>query len=86
VTIHEAVRSLRKDLGKTQQVFATELGMSISSLVNYERDRIPEPKQLCRFFWAARDAGREDLAQIFKKAILKSLGMSADQVWQVVHS
>jgi len=59
VTIHQAVRALRTHTGKTgktQQIFAMELGMSISSLVNDERNRTPEPKQLLIFFAAARDA------------------------------
>ena len=58
--------------------------MSISSLVNYERDRRPEPKQLVAFLWAARSAGRDDLADLFQDAILESLGMSAEQAWQAL--
>jgi transcriptional regulator with XRE-family HTH domain len=75
VTVNEAVYALRKHVGKTQQIFATELGISISSLNNYERQRGPEPKQLFRFERAAIDAGRLDLAQIFRAALEKSLGV-----------
>lgn len=74
VTIHEAVRALRQHAEKTQQVFSTELGMSISSLVNYERDRVPEPKQLLVFARAAAAAGRNDLGAVFKKAAEEALG------------
>lgn len=74
MTVNEAVRALRKHAGKTQQVFATELGISISSLNNYERERIPEPKQLFLFGGAAHRAGRSDLAFVFNKTALEALG------------
>jgi transcriptional regulator with XRE-family HTH domain len=73
VTINEAVRALRKHVGKTQQIFATELGISISSLNNYERQRCPEPKQLFAFSDAAWKAGRADLANIFTLTAGKAL-------------
>jgi transcriptional regulator with XRE-family HTH domain len=68
------VRALRKHLGKTQQIFATALGISISGLNNYERHRIPEPKQLFMFERAARQAGRQDLAGIFSESAAQALG------------
>jgi transcriptional regulator with XRE-family HTH domain len=74
VTVNEAVRALRKHVGKTQQIFATELGIAISSLNNYERQRTPEPKQLFAFSRVARDAGRDDLAEIFFRAAKEALG------------
>jgi transcriptional regulator with XRE-family HTH domain len=74
VTVNQAVRALRKHVRKTQQVFATELGISISSLNNYERKRIPEPKQLATFATAARVADRPDLADVFSRALGHALG------------
>jgi transcriptional regulator with XRE-family HTH domain len=74
VTVNQAVRALRKHVGKTQQIFATELGISISSLNNYERQRIPEPKQLIAFEGTALKAGRADLAMVFLKALGAALG------------
>lgn len=74
MTVNKAVRALRKHVKKTQQVFATELGMSISALQNYEQNRTPEPKQLMAFQRAARDAGRDDLANVFQEAFRKALG------------
>jgi transcriptional regulator with XRE-family HTH domain len=68
MTVSEAIRELRKHLGKTQQMFATELGISISSLNNYERQRTPKPKQLLLFHFAAEKAGRPDLAQVFESS------------------
>jgi transcriptional regulator with XRE-family HTH domain len=75
MTVNDAIRELRKHVGKTQQIFATELGISISSLSNYEREREPEPKQLFRFERAAADAGRSDLSMVFRDALEKSLGV-----------
>jgi transcriptional regulator with XRE-family HTH domain len=75
VTINQAVRALRRHVKKTQQIFATELGISISALNNYERKRIPEPKQLLTFERAAIDAGRHDLAKVFEAALREALGL-----------
>jgi transcriptional regulator with XRE-family HTH domain len=69
MTVNEAVRALRKHLGKTQQAFASELGISISGLNNYERSRTPEHGRLYLFQSVAKEVGREDLAKVFLKAI-----------------
>ena len=74
MTVNEAVLALRKHVRKTQQVFATELKMSIASLQNYEQDRMPQPKQLWAFARAARAAGREDLSEIFMQAVREAFG------------
>src|SRR5262245_33452092 len=76
MTVNQAVRSLRKHVKKTQQRFATELDISISSLNNYERRRIPEPKQLLAFLRAAQDAGRDDLVTVFHGALHEALGIA----------
>jgi transcriptional regulator with XRE-family HTH domain len=86
VTLNEAIRALRKHVGKTQQIFATELGISISSLNNYERKRTPEPKQLFRFERAALDSGRGDLAEVFRDALVKSLGVIEPGELAVFHA
>jgi transcriptional regulator with XRE-family HTH domain len=74
MTVNEAVLELRRHLKKTQQVFATELKMSISSLQNYERDRTPAVAQLLAFQQAAREAGREDLAEVLDRAVYDLIG------------
>jgi transcriptional regulator with XRE-family HTH domain len=78
MTVNQAVRALRKHLKKTQQTFATELKISISSLNNYERERMPEPRQLLMFQRASHEAGRDDLAGVFGKAARASLGVAWD--------
>ncbi|MGA7235937.1 MAG: helix-turn-helix transcriptional regulator [Bryobacteraceae bacterium] len=72
MTIHEAVKSLRKHLGQTQQQFAWALGLSITSCQNYERNRTPETKQLMAFRRAADLAGRADLAAVFRYSLADS--------------
>jgi hypothetical protein len=80
MTVSQAVRALRKHVGKTQQVWATELGMSIRALFTYEHGKIPEPKQLVAFASAASAAGRDDLWRLFMKATAEQLG-AIDMIW-----
>jgi transcriptional regulator with XRE-family HTH domain len=72
MTVHEAVVALRKHLKQTQQQFAWMMGLSISGLQNYEKNRMPETKQLMAFRRAADDAGRADLAAVFRLALADS--------------
>lgn len=69
MNVNEAVRNLRKHLRRTQQSFASELGISISALNNYERSRRPESRRMHIFYLAAKQAAREDLARVFWKAL-----------------
>jgi transcriptional regulator with XRE-family HTH domain len=75
MTVNEAVLALRKHANETQQRFATRLDMSISSLQNYEQDRIPEPRQLLAFLLAAEGEERDDLAEVFRLALIGRLGL-----------
>src|SRR5262245_53662198 len=79
MTVHQAVRALRRHHDQTQQIFATQLGISISSLTNYERDRVPEPKQLLAFQKAAAKIQRNDLERVFQAAFEASLGLTKEQ-------
>ena len=72
MTIHEAIRSLRGD--RSQQAFATELGLSISTIQKLEKDRVPEPRSLYALVVQANQAGRKDLAEIFAKAFNEEIG------------
>jgi transcriptional regulator with XRE-family HTH domain len=75
MTVNAAVRQLRKHRMQTQQVFATDLGLSISGLQNYERDQMPEPRQLAIFLHCAQKANRPDLAKVFGEGLQRSLGI-----------
>jgi hypothetical protein len=72
MTVHEAVVALRKHLKQTQQQFAWTMGLSISGLQNYEKNRTPETKQLMAFRRAADNAGRADLAAVFRLSLADS--------------
>lgn len=72
--VNEAVRQLRSDLAWSQQKFATEMGLSIRAVVNYERDRAPNPKSLARLEALAEAHGLVDLAYVFTRALGDQLG------------
>lgn len=69
MTVNQAIRALRKQSGKTQQVFATQLGISLRAYQKYEQRHLPELKQLLIFQRAAQAAGRLDLAGVFHIAV-----------------
>ena len=64
----DAVKALRCHLGESQQAFATRLGLSIRAIANYEKDRTPSSLALGRLIKDAHEAGREDLADVFRTA------------------
>ena len=76
---HFSTVAHRKHADQSQQVFATRLGMSISSLQNYEQNRTPEPRQLVAFQREAEAAGQKDLAKVFRDELMKSLALSMDE-------
>jgi transcriptional regulator with XRE-family HTH domain len=65
----EAIRRLREITGDSQQAFATRLGLSIRALVNYEKDRTPNPRALAALARLATKSGQPELAQFFWKAL-----------------
>jgi transcriptional regulator with XRE-family HTH domain len=75
MNVNTAVRRLRKHRHQTQQQFATELGMSISGLQNYERDQMPEPRQLSIFLDCAQKFGPCEVAKVFRDALQRSLAV-----------
>jgi transcriptional regulator with XRE-family HTH domain len=71
----EAVRELRTHLGESQQAFSNRLGLSIATIVKYEAGREPTGRALLQLAHAAREAGRHDLASIFMRTLVRSLGL-----------
>src|ERR1700722_12714497 len=69
MNVNQAVRALRRSRRESQQAFATRLGLSISTIGNYERKRHPDTRSLILLTVAAREAGREDLVAVFSKAM-----------------
>jgi len=71
----DAVRELRKHLGESQQAFSNRLGLSIATVVKYEAGREPTGKSLLALAQTAREAGRHDLASVFMRTLVHSLGL-----------
>jgi transcriptional regulator with XRE-family HTH domain len=74
MTIHEAVKNLRKATAMSQQSFATELGMSIRAVVNYEKNRAPTAPALARLEGLAAERQLPELERIFGDALATQLG------------
>jgi hypothetical protein len=79
MTINEAVRELRRRSEKSQQVLATELGLSLSAYQRYEQTQLPEARALGRFLLLAEREGWRDLAREFQEALMQDLRTGLDQ-------
>jgi transcriptional regulator with XRE-family HTH domain len=75
VYIADAVRDLRNHFGDSQQAFAARMHLSIRSVANYERNRVPQAAILVAFAKAAYDAKRPDLASRFFLALFHQAGL-----------
>lgn len=71
--VSTAVKRLRESVGLSQQAFATEMGLSIRAVANYEKDRMPEREVLVRFMAFAMKHNEPKLANIFSDAATKDL-------------
>jgi hypothetical protein len=74
MTVNDAVRAIRQASAKSQQLFATELGMSLRAFSKYEKDQLPEPRQLCTFLEYARTNGHSQAERVFENALRAALG------------
>lgn len=73
-SLPECIKALRTEYGQSQQVFATMLGLSISSIAHYELgNRTPDYRVTTKLLRAAQKTRRKDLGNLFKKR-LKELG------------
>jgi transcriptional regulator with XRE-family HTH domain len=80
MTVSEALRTLRQRMEKSQQRFATELNLSLRAYQKYEvGEQLPDPRPLLRFLAVAEKAGWEDLARVFRHAMLADLDQSLEQ-------
>jgi DNA-binding XRE family transcriptional regulator len=80
MTVNQAVRALRQELAATQQSFAVSLGLSISTIVKYEADRMPRISELSRFLDLALSSHRQDIAEVFAGAMAKELDVNTAHV------
>jgi|SRR5215469_18907964 len=69
-----AVKELRSALGLSQQAFATQLGLSIRAVVNYEKSREPTARALAQLEQLASHSSHPELARIFRDALGNELG------------
>ena len=70
----EAVAVLREQLDLTQPEFAARLGVSLPSIQRYERIAGPTGRALVDLVVIARGVGRDDLADLFRAALIEELG------------
>jgi transcriptional regulator with XRE-family HTH domain len=75
MTVNEAIRRLREYSGKTQQVFATELGISLRAFQKYEQEQMPEPQSLVRLVALALDGKHDVLYRNLLNGLLKQLAV-----------
>jgi len=68
-----AVVELRGKLGQSQQIFATNLGISIRALANYEKDRTPPIELLLSLSSLAQGIADDALARTFSEAFTDRL-------------
>lgn len=78
--ILKAVKTLRLALGETQQSFAGRLGLAISTVVRYESTRPPRGAEIARFLDLAIANGRQDLAEVFARAMADELELKAERI------
>src|SRR3974377_623699 len=72
--LNTAVKELRNALSLSQQAFATQLGLSIRAVVNYEENRAPTARALAHLEQLASDNHHPELARIFRDALGNELG------------
>jgi transcriptional regulator with XRE-family HTH domain len=78
MSVSQFVRDLRAAQGESQQAFSTRLGISIRALANYESGyREPDGKALAALARSAKQAGREDLEDMFFQMLERSHGIVA---------
>lgn len=71
--ICKAVRDVREAAGLTQQQLAVRLDKAVRTIPRWETNSPPRGKDLVQFERLAIQAGREDLAKIFRRAITAEL-------------
>ena len=80
-TVSRWIRTLRENCGESQQMFSTRLGISMSSLLNYEYERlhIGIPKIWLAFL---REAKRQEseLTPGFREGFAESLNTDAAEL------
>ena len=70
----EAVRELRKVVGKGQMEFANQMSWHIVTLARYETNRPPKGRALAQLWRVANEHGEHDLARVFLGGFQDDMG------------
>ena len=70
-----AFRQLREALGETQQSLAYRLNTAIRTIARWETTQPPSGKTLVQLEALARKAGKAEIADVFREALRKELGL-----------
>src|SRR4029078_7687539 len=72
--VTRAVRELRQTLQESQQAFAYRMKSAVRTIARYETVRPPRGSVLAQLEGVALEAGRADLATVFRQALAQELG------------
>jgi transcriptional regulator with XRE-family HTH domain len=78
--VSRAVRELRQAYGESQQAFAYRMKTAIRTIARYETVRPPHGAELGQFLELAIAKQRNDLAEVFARAIADELKMKAERI------
>jgi transcriptional regulator with XRE-family HTH domain len=78
--VSRAVRELRQAYGESQQAFAYRMKTAIRTIARYETVRPPRGAELGQFLELAMAKHRNDLAEVFARAIAEELKMKAERI------
>jgi transcriptional regulator with XRE-family HTH domain len=79
-SVCQDIRLIRKRLKLTQQQFASELGVAISSAVRWESTREPALPELASIYRFVCDRGMVEQAKPLKNALEKRLGLTVSYI------
>jgi transcriptional regulator with XRE-family HTH domain len=74
-SVSAAVFALRSKLGLSQQAMSQELGMAMVTIAKYEAGRVPDFLSLVKLEKLARRSRNEEIAEIFRSALIENLGV-----------
>lgn len=83
--LKQAAKELRSRLGLSQEAFGQRIGRTLNTVLRYESQVAPKEETLVRYAALAIDSGFNDLAQIFRLALIRDLGSDLVRVlnWTV---
>ena len=77
MTVQDALRELRHEMGLSQESFARKLGTTLRTVSRFERETPPRGKRLVELAVLATEADRLDLRLVFLEALTRQLNLGA---------